>query len=97
MTDSSLARIEETAELLRTAARAANMVITGDDRISEADAAALLGYAPDTLARKRQAGTGPAAYGMGFAGCRVSYRIVDLAEWIEAAVKYFLTTGINRD
>lgn len=77
-------RAADTAQTLLAAARDAGMVITGDLRIKECDAAVLLGYAPETLAQKRTQGSGPVAYGRGFGGARVSYRLDDLARWIEA-------------
>jgi hypothetical protein len=77
-------RVAATAEALLVAARDAGMTVTGDGRVKESDAAALLGYNPETLARKRASGSGPVSYGRGFAGARVSYRISDLAEWIES-------------
>jgi hypothetical protein len=78
-----------TEAALLAAAREAGMAITGDGRIRECDAAQLLGYSSETLAKKRAAGTGPAAYGRGFAGARVSYRLVDIACWIEQAREIF--------
>ncbi|MCK1431067.1 hypothetical protein [Bradyrhizobium sp. 87] len=77
-------RVADTAAALLASARDAGMTITGDSRIKECDAAVLLGYAPDTLAKKRTQGSGPAAYSRGFGGARISYRIDDLAQWIEA-------------
>ena len=76
-------RIAMTMQLLQQAAATADMRVTGDLRISEADASTLLGYSGDTLAKKRAIGNGPAAYSRGMNGCRVSYRLADLAAWIE--------------
>jgi len=87
-------RVADTEVALHAAAVEAGMVVTGDRRVTEGDAAALLGYAADTLARKRITGKGPSAYGRGFAGCRVSYRLSDLAAWIEAGREIF---GDNPD
>lgn len=72
-----------TAARLADAARDADMVISGDDRVSEADAATLLGYAPNYLKQMRAEGRGPVAYQLGLNGARVSYRIDDLSRWIE--------------
>jgi hypothetical protein len=80
-------RAEQTARLLREAAALAGMVITGDARVSEADAARLLGLANGTLRNLRAEGKGPRRYAIGFAGCRVSYRVDDLAEWIESTLE----------
>jgi hypothetical protein len=84
MTDEDQIRRMETAALLIAAAREARMVITGDFRVGEKDAAALLGLHPDTLRKKRDAGTGPPSY-RGFNGARFSYRFTELAEWIETS------------
>lgn len=78
-------RAEATAGNLRSAALDAGMVVSGDARVSESDAAVLLGYAARYLAQLRLEGKGPTAYGRGLNGCRVSYRLTDLAEWIESA------------
>jgi hypothetical protein len=77
------ARIDETEALLRQAANAACMFISGDSRVSEADAAALLGYSADHLAELRKLGKGPPAFRIGMNGARKSYRLVDIAAWIE--------------
>lgn len=76
-------RIERTERLLAEAARDLDMVISGDGRVSEADAAKLLGYAPRYLKQMRIEGRSPIAYRCGMAGARVSYRIEDLGRWIE--------------
>jgi hypothetical protein len=78
-------RIEATARLLLARAREDCMVVSGDMRVSEHDAAALLGYSGGHLKLLRGEGKGPQHFGRGMNGCRVSYRIADLAEWIEAA------------
>ena len=73
-------RTAQTARALEDAARAAGMWISGDGRVIEADAAALLGLAPGTLANLRSAEMAPTHYRAG----RVTYRLGDLAQWIEA-------------
>ncbi len=78
-------RIESCARMLTTAARQAGTTVSGDGRVSEQDAAQLLGYAPTYLKQLRQEGRGPIPYGRGMAGSRVSYRLIDLAGWIESA------------
>lgn len=57
--------------------------ITPDGRVSEAVAAYLLGIAPGTLENKRRSRNGPPAVRMGIRGSRWSYRLVDLANWLE--------------
>jgi hypothetical protein len=53
--------------------------------VGERDAAVLLGYHPGYLKTLRQEGKGPVSYEWGLAGCRISYRLIDLVEWIESA------------
>jgi hypothetical protein len=76
-------RVGATLQMLTEAAR--EMTSTGDGRIGEADAAALLGCEPETLAKKRMEGKGPTSYRLSVAASRVSYRLQDLALWIESS------------
>lgn len=77
-------RAEVTLRMLTEAARDNGMRVTGDGRIGEADAAALLGWKPKTLADRRTEGRAPQHYRMPVGEARLSYRLHDLAEWIEA-------------
>lgn len=79
------ARLETTTALLAAFAVGEGFTITGDMRISERDAAAMLGYSPAYLKALRQEGKGPPSYVRGMSGCRISYRLSDLAHWIESA------------
>ena len=81
--------IDVTLAALMEAARAADMTITGDGRVSEADAAVLLGIEPDTLAKKRSEGKAPPSYRLSVGAGRISYRLRDLAAWIEAQRENF--------
>lgn len=81
--DDAAARIEATTAALEAAARSAEKWITADGRVGEVDAAELIGLAASTLANRRSAGTAPAHYRLGGAGHRVSYRLHDLARFIE--------------
>jgi len=79
-------RITATAALLLDAAHAAEIPVTADRRVSEAAAAELLGYTVSWLRALRDAGTGPRFYNLGIGGStgtRLSYRLTDLACWIE--------------
>lgn len=76
-------RARRTAETLRAAAEAAAMHVTADDRIGECDLARLLGVAAGTMANRRREGRGPPHFAMPFARHRVTYRIDDVATWIE--------------
>jgi hypothetical protein len=79
--------VASTTAMLRRAVREQGIPITIDERIGERDAARLLMLHPDTLARRRAEGTAPPAYGLGLGRARVSYRLTDLAIFIEAARK----------
>jgi hypothetical protein len=76
-------RVEATALALRAAAIEGQMPISGDDRIGESCAARLLGIEAETLARKRSEARGPPAYRLPVSGAKISYRLRDLAIWIE--------------
>ena len=74
-----------THALLVTAATVAGFTVSADQRVGERDAARLLGSAPAYLKTLRQEGKGPVSYQRGIGGCRISYRLADLAGWIESA------------
>lgn len=78
-------RLEATEQLLHGACIEQGFFITGDHRVSETDAAALLGLAAGSLKNMRSEGSGPPAYRLGLNGNRISYRLADLAAWIEGA------------
>lgn len=78
------ARVVETIELFRAACRRENYWLSGDDRCSEATAARLLGLAEGSLKNLRWAGDGPAFYKSGIHGSKLTYRLSDLARWVEA-------------
>lgn len=73
-------RIAECLASLEATARGLAIPVTGDGRVSEADAAGLVGLAPGTL-RNLRAGSCPLPF-YKVAG-RVTYRLADLAEFIE--------------
>lgn len=76
-------RVDETAERLRKAALQAGYHITSDDRIGEAELSALIGFSKGTLANRRREGKAPRHYTLPGKGHRVTYRLSDVAEWIE--------------
>lgn len=78
------ARIDACARALEQSCRESGAWISGDGRIGEADAAALLGFSPGSMANMRAEGKAPSHFKLGGGGHRVSYRLRDLAEWIEA-------------
>jgi hypothetical protein len=63
--------------------------ISGDDRIGERDAARLLGIEPDTLGKQRQEGRAPPHYRAPIGGARISYKLSDLAAWLEGRRENF--------
>lgn len=73
-------RIVDCLATLEATARASSIPVTGDGRVSEAAAAAMVGLAAGTL-RNLRAGSCPLAF-YKVAG-RVTYRLADLAEFIE--------------
>lgn len=77
-------RAAQTARALEEAAREAKMFISGDGRISEADCGRLLGYSVAYLKNMRSEGKGPQAFRVGMNGCRLSYRLIDVAMWVES-------------
>lgn len=73
-------RIACCAAQLLAACREAHIFVSGDQRVHEETAAALIGLAPGTLANKRATGDGPAWFRV---GGRATYRLTDIARWIE--------------
>jgi hypothetical protein len=80
MSADSDTRISACEAMLLRAAQEAGAFVSGDGRVHEEVAAALLGIAAGTLANQRRAGTGPAFYRV---SGRPTYRLSDLAQVIE--------------
>jgi hypothetical protein len=76
-------RIQACADMFERRCREAGVFLSGDLRVGEVDAANLLGVAAGTLKNLRQEGKGPTAYTRGVNGGRLSYRLIDLASWVE--------------
>jgi hypothetical protein len=76
-------RTSVVAAMLRSHAIELGVPITGDGRVSEEIAAALIGVSVATLADWRRSNEAPPHYRLPINGCRVSYRIHDLATFIE--------------
>jgi hypothetical protein len=72
-----------TLDQLRRAVRDFQMLLSADERISEANAARLLGLRSDSLSRKRLDGSGPIGYGLPLGKAKITYRLSDLATWME--------------
>lgn len=77
-------RADATEGMLLAAAHAAGYWVSADRRIGEADLATLLGMSAGGLANKRREGSAPPFYLLGGAGHRVTYRLAEVATWIEA-------------
>jgi hypothetical protein len=78
-------RIRATAAALEDAVRSAGISRSPDGRIASNDAARLLDLSPATMRNQRTQGRGPIPYRFPVGTSRVSYRIADLAAWIEIA------------
>jgi hypothetical protein len=79
--DDEVAVIE--ARLLRRAQQK-GMVISGDGRVSEKDAAVLIAKKHKALANARRADRGPEPTRRGVGGSRISYSLRSLAIWVAA-------------
>ncbi len=77
------ARTRKTAHRLQQVAAERGLYVTADDRVNERDAADLLGYAEGTLRNMRTAGGGPSFFNRPLGGFAKSYRLADLARWVE--------------
>lgn len=77
--------IRLTSNRLHLFATQQGFVISGDLRVNEKAAAVLLGYSAGHLKALRQQGNGPHVYALGVDGGRFSYRLNDLASWVEMA------------
>ena len=75
--------VELTLALLRRATRDSQFQLTADDRISELNNALLVQVQADTLARWRGEGRGPTPYAIGVGRAKISYRLIDVALFIE--------------
>jgi hypothetical protein len=86
-------RVETTIVLLAAAAIDAGYAVSGDMRVSEENAANLIGLSPGYLKMLRKEGNGPISYQVGVNGSRISYRIHDLAAWIDHAREDLFANG----
>lgn len=78
------ARILDTVRVLLAAVAKNAIVMSADQRVAEADAARLIGLQPASLKNLRAEGGAPPSYRVPVGGSRLSYRLFDLAQWIEA-------------
>lgn len=77
-------RTDATAATLLQAANSAGYWISADGRIGEADLAVLLGFTTASMGNKRRDGSGPPAFALGGGGHRITYRLADVARWLES-------------
>lgn len=82
-TDNPDVRIDRTTRQLLDAAEALNIEISPAGQVREIDAGVLLGLAPGVLKQRRIVGTGPCFYRRPWRGARLTYRLTDLAGWLE--------------
>lgn len=76
-------RALDTAKVLLAVIEKNALVMSADQRVSEVDAARLIGMEPASLKNLRAEGGAPPNYRVPVNGQRVSYRVLDLALWIE--------------
>ncbi|MBB4226021.1 hypothetical protein [Variovorax guangxiensis] len=79
--------IVQATDRLHRCALATGLTVSGDLRVNERDAALLIGYSHGHMKALRQQGNGPRVYALGVAGGRYSYRLDDLASWVEMAAE----------
>lgn len=76
-------RITEAVERMEKVAQEKGYFVTADGRVSEEVAAEFIGVSFGTLKNWRCQGKAPRHYKKPVARCGSSYRLIDIAEWIE--------------
>ena len=76
-------RAMDTAKVLLAVIEKNALVMSADQRVSEVDAARLIGMEAGSLKNLRTEGGAPPNYRVPVNGHRISYRVLDLALWIE--------------
>lgn len=77
-------RTSDVEKALFLAAKECGMWVSADGRISEMDLGKLLGLTKGTIRNRRREGKMPPHYKMPCAGHRVTYRLHEVASWIES-------------
>jgi hypothetical protein len=72
-----------TADRLRAACEASGTPISGDGRIAADACARLIGWSAGHLANARSEGRGPPYFRIGMGSSKISFRIDELADWID--------------
>lgn len=75
--------VESTMKMLLHVVTRDEIPTSADMRVGERDAAKLVGYAAGSFKNIRSEGKGPIYYNRPVAGSKISYRLMDLATWIE--------------
>ena len=88
-------RVDITFGLLLDAAVASQCWLSGDKRVGEVDAAALIGWEVGSLRNAQTEGRGPPYYRVGGGGSKVTYRIHDLACWLESQCAIFSSNSMQ--
>lgn len=78
---------QSTLERLKEAADAAGVLVTADQRIAANDVARLIGWSPGHLANARSEGKGPPYYRIGLGNSKISYRLDDVAAWVDGSLE----------
>ena len=73
----------DTLSILTAKVREAGDWHSGDWRVGEGTASALLGWHPDSLRNTRKFGDAPVSYRIGGGNNRITYRLADLARFID--------------
>ncbi|HZF97724.1 MAG TPA: hypothetical protein VEY92_05695 [Pseudoxanthomonas sp.] len=69
--------------LLQDVAQQNRYWMSGDGRIGERDLEQILNWSPGALKNKRGQGSAPPYYRVGGGGHQVTYRLIDVALWLE--------------
>lgn len=76
-------RIAQIEAGLKVSCEKLGIMLSADGRVTSREAARLLNVAEGSLRNWRQEGCGPNFLRRPLSGCRISYRIADLARWLE--------------
>lgn len=76
--------IERTYRQLLEQVLGAGEWLSGDHRVHALVAAALLGVSVRTLENWRSSGNGPDFVRLGHGGNKITYRLMDLSEWLQS-------------
>lgn len=92
---SQIDRAAVSYELFLHAAVERGCWLSGDRRVGEVDAAGLLGWEVGSLRNARTEGAGPTYYRAGGGGSKITYRLHDLAVWLESRCSFYSSNYIQ--